>query len=119
MRLASLPSTGSIRGFGWRPPRCSPVFAPEALLLDEPITGHDEDTCRRIMDILNEMQISTITVSHEYDFLARTTQQVFSIHQGKVQFTGSSAELHSHCHIHRAGTVPHVHAVSQPDRGAA
>ena len=91
------------------------VMEPEVLLLDEPTTGLDEETCIRIMEILNELDIGTITVSHEYDFLARTTQQIFSIRQGKIRFNGNSAELHSHYHIHRAGTVPHVHPYSQSD----
>lgn len=90
------------------------VMEPEVLLLDEPTTGLDEATCQRIMNILNDMPISTITVSHEYDFLARTTRQIFSLQQGKIRFTGSSADLHSHYHIHSAGTVPHGHAHSHP-----
>ncbi len=85
------------------------VMEPDALLLDEPTTGLDEATCQRIMAVLNEMAISTITVSHEYDFLARTTREIFSIEKGKVVFTGNSADLHSHYHIHPAGKVPHEH----------
>ncbi|MBW2149975.1 MAG: ABC transporter ATP-binding protein, partial [Deltaproteobacteria bacterium] len=47
------------------------VMQPEALLLDEPTTGLDEDTSKRIIDILNRLDISYVIVSHEYDFLAR------------------------------------------------
>ena len=85
------------------------VMEPEVLLLDEPTTGLDEATCQRIMEILNDMDIGTITVSHEYDFLARTTREIFSIQEGKILFNGNSADLHSHYHIHPAGTVPHEH----------
>lgn len=88
------------------------VMEPQVLLLDEPTTGLDETTCRRIMEILNEMEISTITVSHEYDFLARTTEKIFSIRQGRIQYDGSSADLHSHYHIHPAGAIPHGHSNS-------
>ena len=90
------------------------VMEPEVLLLDEPTTGLDEATCQRIMEILNQMEISTITVSHEYDFLARTTRQIFSMQQGQIRFNGSSADLHSHYHIHPAGAVPHGHSHSHP-----
>jgi cobalt/nickel transport system ATP-binding protein len=89
------------------------VMAPEVLLLDEPTTGLDEATCQRIIDILNNMSISTIIVSHEYDFLARTTRQIFSMQQGQIRLNGSSADLHSHYHIHPAGTVPHGHPNSR------
>jgi cobalt/nickel transport system ATP-binding protein len=85
------------------------VMEPEVLLLDEPTTGLDEATCQRIMEILNDMDIGAITVSHEYDFLARTTREIFSIRGGKILFNGSSADLHSHYHIHPAGKVPHDH----------
>lgn len=88
------------------------VMEPEVLLLDEPTTGLDEATCQKIMEILNDMPISTVTVSHEYDFLARTTQEIFSMQQGQIRFNGSSADLHSHYHIHPAGTVPHGHPSS-------
>ena len=90
------------------------VMEPEALLLDEPTTGLDEATCQRIMEILNDMDIGMITVSHEYDFLARTTDKIFSIRGGQVLFNGNAADLHSHYHIHPAGKVPHDHAHEHP-----
>jgi cobalt/nickel transport system ATP-binding protein len=91
------------------------VMEPDVLLLDEPTTGLDEATCRRIMEILNDMEIGTITVSHEYDFLARTTREIYSIQQGRIAFNGSSADLHSHYHIHPAGKVPHEHPHPHPE----
>jgi len=85
------------------------VMHPEVLLLDEPTTGLDEDTSKRIIHILNSLNISCIIVSHEYDFLARTTDEIYSIQNGIIVYDGVSADLHSHYHRHSAGKAPHDH----------
>ncbi|MFO7600470.1 MAG: ABC transporter ATP-binding protein, partial [Candidatus Desulfacyla sp.] len=51
------------------------VMQPIALLLDEPTTGLDEEARVRIASLLNYLDISTVIVSHEYDFLAGTTRK--------------------------------------------
>lgn len=86
------------------------VMEPKMLLLDEPTTGLDHKTNERIITILNTLDIGYIIVSHEYDFLARTTQNIYSIQDGKILFNGNSTSLHSHYHIHPAGKVPHSHS---------
>ena len=85
------------------------VMQPKMLLLDEPTTGLDQKTNTRIIAILNNLDIGYIIVSHEYDFLARTTQNIYSIQDGKILFNGDSASLHTHYHIHPAGKIPHSH----------
>jgi cobalt/nickel transport system ATP-binding protein len=85
------------------------VMKPEVLLLDEPTTGLDEDTSKRIIDILNDLDISYLIVSHEYDFLARTTRDIYSMGYGGIQYNGRSENLHSHYHSHPHGKVPHSH----------
>jgi cobalt/nickel transport system ATP-binding protein len=82
---------------------------PDVLLLDEPTTGLDEDTCERIIEILNSLRISCLIVSHEYDFLARATKEIYVIEDGVVTFNGDSASLHSHYHLHPAGSIIHHH----------
>ena len=52
------------------------VMEPKALILDEPTTGLDEDTNIRIITLLNQLDISYVIVSHEYDFLAQTTREI-------------------------------------------
>lgn len=86
------------------------VMEPDALLLDEPTTGLDEDTNIRIMDLLNSLEIGYIIVSHEYDFLARTTRHIYSMQKGRIVYDGDSSTLHSHYHRHLMGGFSHHHA---------
>ncbi|MBW2042094.1 MAG: ABC transporter ATP-binding protein [Deltaproteobacteria bacterium] len=86
------------------------VMQPEVLLLDEPTTGLDEATYRRIVEILQQIEASCIIVSHEYDFLALTTRTVYALKEGKIDYNGDSSLLHSHYHFHPGGVVPHSHS---------
>ena len=92
------------------------VMEPKALILDEPTTGLDEDTNIRIITLLNQLDIGTIIVSHEYDFLARTTRDIYGMQHGQIIHNGDSSALHSHYHKHLIGKIKHRHATfpSQP-----
>jgi len=85
------------------------VMEPEVLLLDEPTTGLDESTRKRIIAILNNLDISCIIVSHEYDFLVNTTQKVYSMEGGRLICNGDSGSPHNHYHSHPLGKYPHHH----------
>ncbi len=85
------------------------VMQPCVLLLDEPTTALDEDTRERIIEILNSLDISCIIVSHEYDFLASTTRNIYSMNNGRIAYNGDSAILHSHFHRHPMGKNHHSH----------
>ena len=85
------------------------VMKPDALLLDEPTTGLDEDARFRIEALLNHLDISTIIVSHEYDFLARTARKIYSMKAGRIVFDGDASTLHAHLHRHPAAGYPHDH----------
>ncbi|MBI9076124.1 MAG: ABC transporter ATP-binding protein [Desulfatibacillum sp.] len=82
---------------------------PEVLLLDEPTTGLDMETREHIIQILNDLDKSFLIVSHEYDFLARTTRDFFGMQKGKILYYGDSSALHTHTHIHPLGDAPHRH----------
>jgi len=86
------------------------VMQPKALVLDEPTTGLDEDTNIRIIALLNQFDISYVIVSHEYDFLAQTTREIYGIHDGRISYHGDSNTLHSHYHKHLMGKFRHHHA---------
>lgn len=49
------------------------AMEPEVLLLDEPTSGLDDDTVERLVKILNESDVTYVVISHDADFLARTT----------------------------------------------
>lgn len=62
------------------------VMKPRVLLLDEPTTGLDEQTVERIVQVLNDLEIAYVVVSHEFDFLARTTTDIYTMKNGRVLY---------------------------------
>jgi cobalt/nickel transport system ATP-binding protein len=86
------------------------AMQPRVLLLDEPTTGLDELTRERISEILINLHISYIIVSHEYDFLSRTTSEIYGLQNGRIVCNGESTILHQHFHQHTLGGLPHKHS---------
>ncbi len=82
---------------------------PAVLLMDEPTTGLDEATRARIITVLNKLDKTLLIASHEYDFLARTTKDIYKMEAGRMVSAGDAALLHPHYHAHAAGDVPHRH----------
>jgi cobalt/nickel transport system ATP-binding protein len=87
---------------------------PDVLLLDEPNSGLDEKTYERLVQVLRDLPIGCVIVSHEYDFLARTTKSIYAVQEGKILFNGESSALHSHLHVHSGGLAPHEHGPELP-----
>jgi cobalt/nickel transport system ATP-binding protein len=85
------------------------VMSPEVLLLDEPTTGLDAETRERIIEILNGLDITCLVVSHEYEYLARTTQKIYIMKEGCIRYACDAEHLHTHYHVHPAGELPHEH----------
>ena len=81
---------------------------PEVLLLDEPISGLDDSTEKRITDILKDLNLSCIFISHNLDFLFNTIDRIYSMVNGKISL---DEELipHPHVHVHKSGRLPHEH----------
>lgn len=94
------------------------VMEPKALLLDEPTSGLDEEARLRIESILRHLDISYVIVSHEYDFLAGTTQKIYSMNAGQIVFDGDSSTLHSHLHKHPGAEHLQGHSHSAPKKHA-
>ena len=61
------------------------VMQPRALLLDEPAAGLDEDARIKIQSILNDLNISCVIVSHEYEFLSATTRNLLRMEAGRIE----------------------------------
>lgn len=85
------------------------VMEPDVLLLDEPTTALDESTRERIVGILNGLGIGYLIVSHEYEFLAATTQTVYGMRDGRIVSEGAEVP-HSHFHWHPIEKNRHEHA---------
>jgi cobalt/nickel transport system ATP-binding protein len=84
------------------------AMEPEVLLLDEPITGLDDRTIATLIDVLKNLDITYMLISHDMDFLANTTTKIYTMLNGKV-FMDKEVQLHQHVHIHRLGDTPHGH----------
>lgn len=84
------------------------AMQPQVLLLDEPTTGLDSDTQSQLVEILNNLDISYILISHHMDFLVQLTTTVYTLKKG-VMHVDHTAQLHPHYHLHEHGTHPHQH----------
>ncbi|UCG79741.1 MAG: ABC transporter ATP-binding protein [Desulfobacterales bacterium] len=84
------------------------AMEPEVLLLDEPTTGLDEPTEKRLVEILQGLDLSYILVSHNIDFLMKTTDFITYIAHGKISLD-EEAIPHTHVHVHRHGRYDHRH----------
>jgi cobalt/nickel transport system ATP-binding protein len=93
------------------------AMEPEVLLLDEPTTGLDETTERRLVDILQDLDLSFILVSHSIDFLVKTTDFISYIAGGKISLDEESIP-HTHVHVHRHGRYDHKHNQGGPHKKA-
>lgn len=60
------------------------AMQPEVLILDEPTMGLDEDTVERLIQILENSDLTYLIASHNSDFLSKTTNTVYRLAQGKL-----------------------------------
>lgn len=81
---------------------------PEVLLLDEPLTGLDIRTRRAIHEILQNIDLSYIIISHNIDFLTASTSCIYTLEQGKI-ILDTQIHHHRHEHAHLFGDRPHQH----------
>lgn len=81
---------------------------PEVLLLDEPSGGLDEHTKEHLKDVLADLDLSYILISHEFDFLSHTADRFFTMSDGRI-LVDEELHIHNHQHAHKVGRQPHRH----------
>jgi len=84
------------------------AMEPQVLLLDEPTAGLDQDTKKRLIKTLSELNQAFILISHEFDFLRATTDHMFTMENGKI-LVDEKLHVHVHEHAHQVGAHPHKH----------
>lgn len=60
------------------------AMQPEILILDEPTSGLDEQTTERIAEILKQSDLAYILISHDREFVNRTTDKTLTIKEGRI-----------------------------------
>ena len=84
------------------------AMEPEVLLLDEPENGLDIRTRDRLLEILPNLDLSYLLISHEMDFIADVTDKVYTMDRGKL-IIDNEFQAHQHLHAHPLGSRPHSH----------
>jgi len=84
------------------------AMEPQILLLDEPTAGLDQDTKKHLINILSELNLAYILISHEFDFVTATTDHMYTMENGKI-LVDEELHVHVHEHAHRVGAHPHKH----------
>ncbi|WP_136795477.1 MULTISPECIES: energy-coupling factor ABC transporter ATP-binding protein [Desulfosediminicola] len=84
------------------------AMEPKAVLLDEPTNNLDPATRHKLIHILRDLDVAYIIISHDWDFLSDTCDDIYSMQNGKVTDCGK-AHLHNHSHAHAHGEQPHRH----------
>ena len=84
------------------------AMEPEVLLLDEPIAGLDNRVREKLINILNDLDITYLVISHDFDFIKSVTDKIYSMESGKI-LTDEKIHIHRHEHVHKHGKHPHVH----------
>ena len=60
------------------------AMQPEVLLLDEPTSGLDDEATARLIELLARLPQAMLIVSHDREFLDRTTQERWKLCDGRV-----------------------------------
>ncbi len=84
------------------------AMKPKLLLLDEPTNNLDPKTTSRLVEILVHLNLQQVIISHDWNFLSKTTDEIHEINHGQIRRCNSD-HIHVHRHVHKAGDHPHSH----------
>jgi cobalt/nickel transport system ATP-binding protein len=85
------------------------AMKPEVLLLDEPTTGLDPETTESMIEILKQLDLAYVFISHSMDFIVQTTDKVYGMINGRI-VPEEETVLHTHVHLHSFGRLSHSHS---------
>jgi cobalt/nickel transport system ATP-binding protein len=88
------------------------AMEPEILFLDEPINGLDIKTRLKLKEVLANLDLSFILISHDFDFLAETAHAIYTMDNGKIRLD-KELHVHEHVHAHEHGVYPHRHEMTE------
>ncbi|AFL99943.1 ABC-type cobalt transport system, ATPase component [Desulfitobacterium dehalogenans ATCC 51507] len=66
---------------------------PDTLIMDEPTTGLDPKSRRRLINILNGFNQTRIITSHDLDMVLETCERILIIKDGEVAASGTTSEI--------------------------
>ena len=69
------------------------VMQPEVIVMDEPTSDLDPKNRRKLINLVNHLQKTTITVSHDLDFIWDTCQRVCIMNRGRIVAEGPAKEM--------------------------
>ncbi len=69
------------------------VMKPEVVVMDEPTADLDPKNRRKLINLVNGLKNTTITVSHDLDFIWDTCQRVCIMNQGRIAADGATREI--------------------------
>ncbi len=69
------------------------VMNPEVLVMDEPTADLDPKNRRKLINLVNGLGITKITVSHDLDFVWDTCQRVCIMNQGRMVEEGATRDI--------------------------
>ena len=69
------------------------VMNPDVIVMDEPTADLDPKNRRKLINLVNELEKTKITVSHDLDFIWDTCQRVCIMNQGRITAEGATKEI--------------------------
>lgn len=69
------------------------VMQPELLVMDEPTSDLDPRNRRKLIELVNELPMTRVTVSHDLDFIWDTCDRVCILSKGKIVADGPTKEI--------------------------
>ena len=69
------------------------VMQPSILVMDEPTSDLDPRNRRKLIGLIQSLEVTTVTVSHDLDFIWETCHKVCIMNSGRIVARGPSREL--------------------------